>query len=153
MGKYRSKYRGVLGVADFASADAVLVADTWSRMGEYVLPAGLEIAIGYGVHSGQEDADGRVYMDLNSGVATPIVGTVRLCVYSPQDRLLTILHEWHTSHLKTSTTDRRQQLSLPEGLDNISEDKKLVLECNNPAALFDVSESSIVLDITRYEVV
>lgn len=144
------RFRTALTKADLVAADTVLVAGQFVKVGERKIEAGELLAIGYGQESGQNNAQGRIFMDLKTAASAAIAGTVRLQAYSPQNRPLVILGEWRTETLSTGAGDRTKQVPLPEDIYWLSEDKKLVLEFNADAgATLAKTQSTILLDATE----
>jgi len=131
------------------TATVVCVAGNPIKLGEYVVPAGELVAIGYGDHDGQESANGRIYIDLKSTTAE-VDGLVRLSAFSPQDRPFEILREYRTETLRQGTGDRTKQIPFPVHDLNISEDKKIVLEfIADSGVTVSKADSTILMDITK----
>lgn len=132
---------------DAASVD--VLAGQFVKLGERKVEAGELITIGFGMQSGQQSAQGRIYMDIQNSTPAALEGTLRLSVYSPQDRPLKIMGEWRTETLRTGAGDRTQQVPLPENLTWLSEDKKLVLEFEADASgTVSKTNTNILLDTT-----
>lgn len=145
-------FRSALTKADLLAADTVLTPGQFVKLGERKVEAGETISIGYGAESGQESAQGRIFMDLKTSASAAIDGTIRLQVYSPQNRPLFILGEWRTETLRTGSGDRTKQVPLPEDVYEMTEDKKIVLEFNaDAAATVAKAQSTILLDTTEQE--
>ena len=124
----KESFRDAFTQADLiAGATLAVVAGAWSRLGAYVVPAGEVVSIGFGQHSGQEDAVGRLSVLLKNATVE-IMGKIRLSVYSPQDRPLQILGEYRTNVLSANATDRTKHMPFPEHRAWIQEDQKLILE-------------------------
>lgn len=138
------------------TATTAVVAGTYNKLGERKIEAGESLSIGFGQQSGQESAQGRIFIDVRDNGVTPglvINGTVRLQVYSPQNRPLVILGEWRTETLRTGSGDRTKQIPLPEDIYSLTEDKKLVLEYMPDAAqTVGKTNTVILLDTTEEEV-
>lgn len=146
-------FRSSFTKADLMSGDVVCTAGQYNKLGEYVVPAGLHVGLGFGPDGGQESAQGRLFMDLKTSAPAAVVGTVRLSVFSPQNRSLVVLDEWRTEALVAST-DRTKQIPLPFNGIWVSEDKKYVLEFNPDAtATVAKAQSTITIDMTRRETV
>jgi hypothetical protein len=145
-------YRSALTESDLVSGDVALVVGQFVKLGERKIEAGELLAIGYGMQSGQNNAQGRIFMDLRDNAAAPGVevnGTVRLQVHSPQNRPIKILGEWRTETLRSGETDRALMIPLPENFTWLSEDKKLVLELQaDAAATLGKANSGILMDTT-----
>lgn len=146
------RFRSALTKNELVSTTTVsLPAGQFTKVGERKVEAGELLAIGFGQQSGQESAQGRIFMDLKDTTATPVavVGTVRLQAYSPQNRPLVILGEWHTSTLSSGANDRTKQVPLPEDIYFLSEDKKLVLEVMpDTTVTLSKANTTIIMDTT-----
>lgn len=144
------RFRSALTKNDLIAADTVLTAGTFVKLGERKVEAGELLAVGYGAETGQESAQGRVFMDMKTAASAAISGTLRLQVYSPQNRPLVILGEWRTETISTGSGDRTKQIPLPESMYWVSEDKKIVLEFNaDAAATVAKAQSTILIDTTE----
>lgn len=144
-------FRSALTQADLiTSATTAVTAGQFVKLGERKIEAGELMAIGYGQESGQNNAQGRIHVLLKNATVE-IKGTVRLQVYSPQNRPLAILGEWRTEVLSTGAGDRTKQVPLPEHSIWMSEDKKLVLEfmSDTTDSALTKSTSTILIDITE----
>lgn len=149
-------FRSAFTKADFSLGNTVCTAGQYNKIGEFQVPAGLEVAIGVGSYDDQERAIGRIYMQFQTSVPAEIAGSVRLSIFSAQNRSLVILDEWRTEALSESTT-RKEQLPCPlytPGVDTywVSEDKKFVLEfLPDATATISAANSTILIDITKRE--
>lgn len=131
------------------SATVSVIAGQFVTVGKYKVEAGELITIGYGQQSGQNNAQGRIFMDFKDDVDANIQGLVRLSVYSPQDRPLVILGEWRSETLRSGATDRALKIPLPENFTWLSEDKQLFLELQaDVGATLSKANSEILLDTT-----
>lgn len=132
-----------------AKDTTVCVAGNPTILGEYVVPAGELVAIGYGKESGQESAQGRIFIDLQeSGAAAN--GVIRISAYSPQNRPKEIMKEFRTETLRQNETDRTKQVPFAQHDLFVSEDKKIVLEFIADADVtVDKSKCKILFDITK----
>lgn len=147
------QFRTALTKSSFGMADKAVVANQFQILGERKIEAGELLAVGYGSESGQNNAQGRIFIDIKNNAASPgaaLEGTVRLQVYSPQNRPLVILGEWRTETLRTGSGDRTKQIPFPENMYWISEDKKLVLEfAPDSAGTVGLANSTILIDATE----
>lgn len=144
------RYRSAFTKAELMSGDVVTVAGQWARLGVYNVNAGETISIGHGALSGMDNATGRIYMILNTAASAELKGKVRLSIYSPQDRPIKIMHEFRTEVLNTALADRTKQTPLPEGIEIITEDKKIVLEfLPDASGTVAKTQSTIIMDITQ----
>jgi hypothetical protein len=144
------RFRSAMTKNDLITADLPLTAGVFMKLGEYKVQAGELVTIGYGQESGQESAQGRIYMDLKTSASAVIAGTVRLQAYSPQNRPMVVLGEWRTEVLSQGNGDRTKQVPLPEQLYWLSEDKKLFLEFSaDAAATLAKAQSTVLIDTTE----
>lgn len=149
------RYRSAFTKNDLiTNATVAIVLGQYNKLGEYKVQAGETISIGYGAFSGMDNAIGRVYGILKDSAATPVElkGKLRLTIYSPQDRPMKIMHEWRTEALNTSATDRTKQTPLSEGIEEITEDKKIVLEFLPDAignGTLSKTNSDLIMDVTQ----
>lgn len=139
----------------FTQADLIKAAETDCiagnpiKLGEYVVPAGELVSIGYGNLNGQQNATGRIYADLQSSTGA-VDGLLRISAFSPQDRPKEILREYRTETLRQNATDRTKQVPFEEHQLAISEDKKIVLEfIADTTVKVDKSKSKLLMDITK----
>lgn len=141
----------VFKVAGSAVTSVLLVKDTWVKLGEWICPAGLYKSIGFGANGSQSDATGRIYCKLNSSTPAEQTGRLRISIFSPQDRTMMVLGEWHSSALDQNATDRSKQLPLPQILAQIGKDYKFVFEFKADATGLTVTaaDSVIVIDSTE----
>jgi hypothetical protein len=152
-----STFRSALTVNDFMSP-AGTVACTggiFTRIGARIIQAGELLSLGFGPQGGQNDSQGRIFVDMRDNSASPgavVPGVVRLTAYTPQDRPLVILAEFRVETLNQNSADRTKQLPWPESIYQISEDKKLVLEFKPDAtATIAQANTKMVIDITEVQ--
>ena len=81
-------------------------------------------------------------------------GVVRLTLLDPQDRPVRTLFEARSETLRTSLTNRTQQIPLPEHEALVGEDWSFALEVRADAALMtlDFGDTDIYIDMTNYSV-
>jgi hypothetical protein len=148
-------FRSALTQSDLISSATVsVVPGQFVQLGARTIQAGELLSCGYGDQSGQADAQGRIYALIkdNSGTPATLNGTLRLTVYTPQNRPLMILGEWRTETLSTGAGDRTKQVPFPESVYQLSEDKKLALEFNcDTTATVAKANSTILFDTTEVQ--
>lgn len=151
-------YRSAFIKSDFASADVVCTAGQYNKLGEFTVPAGLQVANGYGNYGEQQQAVGRIFMDIKNNAASPgadMNGSIRLSVFSAQNRSLVIIDEYRTEALREA--NRADQIPNPLYKPNedtiwASEDKKFVLEfIPDVSGTWGYANSTITIDITKRE--
>ena len=144
-------FRGVLLEANMLDADIATNTTSFVEVGRYTVPAGVGVSLGYGPQSGQDSAAGRIYCDLNAAGPVDVDGVVRLVAIDPREMVVETLFECHTSQLRTSATDRQQQLPFPEHAVILTEDYVLSFQIRGDAvATIDVSICDLCMDITTY---
>lgn len=151
-------YRSVLNMGDFGAVDKLTVINEWVQIGTLTVPDGVAYALGYGGLIGQDSAAGRIYADLNNTVPADLTGDVRFELRNPRDEVVRTLFECRTEQLRTSATDRTQQLPFPIVPIQIGENWRIVIMFRDDAAgtTFDQtpgSASPLVMDITVWPVV
>jgi hypothetical protein len=154
-----ARYTTTFNKAKFFSADvANLAVGAIKKIGEYKVQAGEILTIGEGKYDTFPDALGRIYgklMDTNATTPAEITGLLRFSIHSPQGRPLKTMFEMHTSKLNTSAGDRRLQTPLSERIEELTEDKKLVIELIPETignGTLDYETSVLLLDVTIDEV-
>lgn len=150
-------FRSALTANDLISAATVVcAAGQYTQLGKRVIQAGELLSLGFGDESGQNAAQGRIFIDLKDSTTSPGVavnGTVRLSAYTPQMRYLVNLGEWRTETLRAGTGDRTKQVPLNESMYQLSEDKILALEFLPDSAItLGKVNSSILIDTTEVQV-
>jgi hypothetical protein len=147
-----NRFRSALTKAELMSGDLALTAALYNKLGEFIIPAGLQVAIGVGDSNGQENAQGRIYINLVTAASALIPGTVRLSMWTAQNRVIKVVDEWRTEALQTST-DRTKQIPLPFTGDWLSKDKKYILEIMPDAGGLTVAkaQSTVLIDATKRE--
>ena len=142
-------FRSAFTQADLIKADTLCPAGQSTKLGEYVVPAGENVSLGYGRLLGQESAEGRIFMDIQDATGA-VEGTVRLIVHSAQNRPHAIIHEYRTETLRQNATDRTKQLAFPDSILYVTEDKKIVLEfIADVEKTVSKSKTKILMDITK----
>lgn len=143
-------YRSALNQVDLITSPTTTatIAGQFVKLGERKIYAGEMIALGVGEASGQDNAVGRLWMDIKNATVA-VEGTIRLSIFSPQNRPLVVLHEFRTETLRSGTTDRSLMVPLPVGTAWASEDKKIVLEFQADASgIVDRAQTKILIDTT-----
>lgn len=145
-----AQFRSALTQSDLISASTVsVVVGQYNKLGERIIQAGELMTLGFGSQAGQESAQGRLFIDIRDNGVSPgaqLKGTVRLQVYSPQNRPLRILGEWRTETVSSGSGNRTLQVPFPVGHVWASEDKKIVLEFL-PDAAGTVGKTNTVITI------
>ena len=143
-------FRSALVTSDFMTGTVSCPSGLFTRLGARTIQAGELLSLGYGPQSGQQDAQGRIFVDIRDNTASPgaqVNGTVRLTAYTPQDRPLVILAEFRTEALNQNSADRTKLLPWPESIYQLSEDKKLVIEFKPDAtATISNANTKMVID-------
>lgn len=114
MYNYTNGHASALNAANFAlNGNAVPADGNFHEIGRYQVPEGIGVGLGSGVHAAQDTATGRVYMNLQNATPANIDGVIRIEVHNPQDRSQFVAFEQRTDQLRTSESDRRQQIPFP----------------------------------------
>jgi hypothetical protein len=136
-----------------AGTTVSVIAGQYIEVGSYTVPAGEMVSIGYGALSGQDTAEGRIFMELKDTTATPVIldGTIRLLALSPQDRPLEVLAEFRTETLRYNSTDRTKMPPLAEHAVTLREDQQLCLQFkSDTTATLSKANSNLIMDCTKY---
>lgn len=132
------------------NASTICIPGNPIMLGEYVVPAGEMVKIGYGQLDGQENAQGRIFIDMRNTADGLLDGFVRITAYSAQNRALEILQEYRTETLRQNETDRTKQIPFSEHQAWVPEDKKIVLEfIADSAVTVDKVKTKVLMDITK----
>lgn len=150
-----AQFRSALTTTDFMTGTVSCASGIFTRLGARTIQAGELLSLGFGSQSGQQDAQGRIFIDVRDNGTAPgavVPGVVRISAYTPQDRPLVILSEFRVETLNQNTSDRTKQLPFPESIYQLSEDKKLVIEFK-PDSTATVSDTNtkMVIDITEVQ--
>lgn len=152
-----AQFRSALTISDFMSSGSTVActAGVYTQLGKRQIQAGELLSLGFGNQSGQNDSQGRIFVDIRDNSASPgavIKGKVRLTAYTPQMRPLVILGEYRIETLNANSGDRTKWLPLSESVYQLSEDKYLVLEFMPDAtSTVGANNSSCVIDITEVQ--
>ena len=151
-------YRACWGAADIIGAATVtLVKNEWKEIGSVTVPADQLIGLGYGGQAGQDDAVGRIFVDLvdNTGTPVDIAGLFRIMITSSNDLPLgarPVLIEYDLATLRLGETDRAGRLPLPFSGIMLSKDKIFKFLVKNTfasAQTLELADSSAEIDITK----
>lgn len=144
-------FRSAFTQADLIGSAAVAtLAGQYNKLGEYKVQAGEMVGLGYGAQNGQENATGRLYSLLKIAAGTEVAGTIRLSIYSPQDRPILVVDEFRTETINQNATDRTKQVPFPFKNIWVTEDKKIVMEFKPDAdATLDKTKCVVLMDITK----
>lgn len=142
--------RHALVAADLIDSSSVAcTAGQFTKLGEYQVEAGEVVFIGYGAQSGQDNAQGRIYIKLQTSGPAEISGLVRISLLGPQNTYIEEIGQWRTEAL-SSSTDRTKQVPLPLLEPGASEDKKIVLEFDpDSTSTVSKADSTVRIDTSR----
>lgn len=149
------RYGAVFRLGDFGiTSNVALVQNKPTFIGEYVVPAGMLIQPGNGPYNSLEQAVGRIAATLKDTSGSPALlrGSLRLSVWSEDDRQLMTIDEFDIGRLDQSDYAKMQPFA-QRGI-AISEDKKFVLEiiCLDSGKTLNVAASSLYMDVTKHRV-
>ena len=124
------------------SADKYLLADTWNRIGTFVVPAGIQYALG-------RRFDGYVVVLMYDTTPTNLLhGRVRLVATDPQEYRKVVLLDFNT-RTTTDMGDKAKKKLLPLTTPWVTKDSKLILEINPEAACqIDFGATLSAIDVT-----
>ena len=142
--------RGILTKKSLNLEGVAMEAGRFNEVGAYTVPAGMAVEVGFGVQSGQDEAQGRIFIDLKPATGS-FDGLVRVQLLDAQKRPLETLFESRTELLRQGATDRTKQISLPEVGAIARENNIIALEVNpDTNATISVAASTILIDTTTY---
>lgn len=149
-------WRSAMTQADFMSADVACVNGQWNQIGQYIVPAGSIVGLGYGDLHGQQDANGRIFADLRDSSTAPgvaINGYLQFAYYDASDHPIKIVQEYRTDVLRQNSTDRTKQITFPVDTDAVSRDKKVKIffkpDGTSGTTTVSKTNSSLLMDVTR----
>lgn len=148
-----NKFAMAYNLASLNITDVALVAGVYTQMGLVTAAAGTALQMGVGHHTGQDNAVGRAYMQLQTSTPTLITGNFRIDVLDPQGRTKDTIFQTRSELLNTSSTDRREQYPFPEIATIIGRDWSFALTFNaDAAATISTGNSAALLSGTTYDV-
>ena len=147
-------HRSGLSAGRFTFASVAISTTSYTEVARFTIGTGAAWAAGYGTLQGQDSATGRIYMDMRDNTASPGAeqnGSVRLELHDAQDVLVRIIWQARTEELRTSLTDRRQQLPFP-GDPNVGTQNMSLVWTMKADAAFTPGASNVVLfqDMTEF---
>lgn len=151
-------YRGSLNQNDVIdSATVTLVKNQYITIGEVKVAADERIGLGYSNYSGQDDADGRIFVELKDGSQTPaaIEGKFRIIMMSSQNIPIgdqPVVMDLDLTALAQGGSDRRAQIAFPFTNVLLTRDKKFVFQVLNTAAnaqTLTKANCKVLMDCTR----
>lgn len=151
-------YRGSLNQNDVIGASTVtLVKGQYITIGEVVVAADERVGLGFSNYSGQDDADGRIFVELKDNSVTPaaIEGKFRIIMMSSQNIPIgdqPVVMDLDLTALAQGGSDRRAQIAFPFTNVLLTRDKKFVFQVLNTAASAQtvaLANSKVLMDCTR----
>lgn len=147
-------HRSGFNAAKFTFLAQVLTTTTYTEVARITVPVGVAYALGYGTMAGQDNAQGRVYMDTETSTPAEIKGAIRIDLHDSQDRVVKTLFEARSEETHTSVSDRRQQLPFPSISDVATQNMAIVVKMKADAALTpSAANCSWFMDATEFDAV
>ena len=140
----------------FMFGDKPLIPGQFTEIGCYTVRPGIAVEVGFGFQSAQDEAQGRIFIDLRQPGVAPgaeINGLVRIELLDAQKRPIETLFESRTELLRQGAGDRTKQISLPETDAIARENKNIVVQVMpDPGTGTSISSenSTILIDATNY---
>jgi hypothetical protein len=154
-GVIKNPFRTTLNKGSLMSGDVVASATQYVELGRFTVQAGVALAVGFGAMEGQDSAAGRVYIDLKDTTAAPgaaVNGQLRIDIHNAQDRVQSTIWEARTESVRSSASDRTQQLPMPWINAVATEDVAFVFKFKSDTAVtVSKTNSTILMDGTSYE--
>ena len=136
------------------TGDIAIRAGQFTEIGCYTVPAGMAVEVGFGFQSAQDEAQGRIFIDLRKPGTAPggeVNGLVRIELLDAQKRPVETLFESRTELLRQGAGDRTKQISLSETDAVARENKNIVIQVKPDAdANISSANSTILIDATNY---
>lgn len=141
------EYSRTLRFEDFTTlpgftADKQLTSGVWTRVGTYVVPAGIQVAIG-------RRFDGYAVAILqHTSLTVPFYGKVRIVATDPQEFRKVVLLEFDT-RTTTDMGDKQKKKLIPLTTPWVGKDGKLILEIDPETTYaLDYGKTTSAIDIT-----
>lgn len=136
------EYPVTLRIEDFEfTADQVLTADVWNRIGAKTIEAGMEYCMG-------RRFDGFIYIAMKHTDAVQFHGRVRFVVTNPAETRKEVVAEFGTRTMG-SASDKTQKPTFPLSPPWVTQDSKIILEINpEEAKTLDFGETLSAIDLT-----
>lgn len=150
-------YRGNLKATDIiSSATVALVQNEYTKIGEVVVKADQLIGMGFGGGENQDNASGRIYIDLmdNGGTPAAINGKFRIMMQSSQDMPIggvPVILDVDLDILRSGTNNRGGQIPWQFNDILLSKDKKFVfyVKSDDASKTLSRANSTVNIDITQ----
>jgi hypothetical protein len=132
--------------------------NAYTKLGEWVVPAQNSYGMGFGEQSGQQNARGRLFVDIKDNGVAPgvnVEGVLRIMAIDANDSPIGpnggVVGEWRTETLRSSSGDRTLQLPFPEHGLFLTEDNKFIFEfkADAAAATLGQANSKALIDVTK----
>lgn len=132
----------------------VISSGQFSEIGCYTVPPGMAVEVGFGFQSAQDEAQGRIFIDLRDPGPAPggeVNGLVRIELLDAQKRPVETLFESRTELLRQGAGDRTKQISLPETDAIARENNNIVIQVmpDSGSTISNIN-STILIDATNY---
>lgn len=148
-------YRGNLRAADVISAATVaLTQGEYTKIGEVTVEADQLIGMGYGAGEDQDNAAGRIYVDLKDSTDAAINGKFRIQMMSSQDMPISakpVILDVDLAVLASGSDSRDAQIPWPFQNIFLSKDKKFVfyVKCDDASKTLTKANCTVNIDITQ----
>ena len=137
--------------SDFTSSDVAGTAGKWNRIGGYSVPVQQKMVVGYGSLSAQNQAVGRLYVNLQDATPAAIAGKIRVIVTNQAETTMKQVVAVRSSVAALGASDRRLRYPLPRSLWVLDENDVVALEFDpDSAATASAANCSAEIDVTRY---
>lgn len=151
--KIAGRNRATLKESDFIAADTVVTAGNFNYIGQVKQSAGVALRLGYGLQSGQDSAQGRIYADFQDSLAAAMDGTLRFVIMDPEDNYLSKIIELETDELRTVKTDRTKQLGFSELIPRVFQDYSIGMYFKpNVSGTLSATNTDLLMSVTKFTV-
>ncbi len=151
---YNKGVHSQLTLGNFITADKAIVAGAWTKLGYYQVGITEEIGLGYGGEMGFDDAQGRVYSLMKDTDGNTLEGEVKFVIEDTQgNTILALPFNMTLDYLGNGATNLRDRVEYAFQDLIITRERQIAMYVKpitvGAAGLFDVSESSFAMSITR----
>jgi hypothetical protein len=140
------------------AATKAVSSSAYTKLGQWVVPAQNSYGMGYAEQSGQQNARGRLFIDIKDNAVAPGVnvdGMLRIMAIDANDAPIGpnggVIGEFRTETLRSGANDRTLQLPFPEHGLFLTEDNKFIFEFKADAGAPTIGQanSKALIDVTK----
>lgn len=156
MANLTNAYHDTLNLSRLGMTAGVAISNTqYTEFGRITCPAGTAYEIGFGDLKGLDNAEGRIFLDVETVTPTAFDGFIRIDVHDPQNRVKATVTQRRTDELRTTKTDPTKQLPMSATKVRIGKDWSFVFKMQADAGgnTMDNTKSALLCSMTTYDTV